>query len=283
MLAPMGAKAAALALLFLASVARGQQDPGWQIPGTPAAPTSSTPTTLHFTKQPNEALPVPGANQPTAPAIGRPRWENRPVAPAVQAQPRYEAPPRQVVQETTPQPQKYPVPPLPKLYADESTEMIIPLEPPGPQRLFRLDSEADMKERMRQEGRERQNPERIVFPEEPVVSQAPYTGRSFPNMVASAEPNYVLYRRLFFEERNAERFGWDLGIMSPVVAAGAFYWDLALLPYQIGELPFRRFDSNAGLCLPGDAVPYRLYPPVMSLSGTALEAGVIVALFAIFP
>jgi hypothetical protein len=102
-------------------------------------------------------------------------------------------------------------------------------------------------------------------------------------LVATAEPNYVLHRRLFFEERNAERYGWDLGLLSPFVAAGAFYWDLALLPYQIGELPFRRFDSNAGLCLPGDAVPYRLYPPVMSLSGTALEAGVIVALFAIFP
>jgi len=225
---------------------------------------------------------VPGAIQ-QAPPVGRQRWENRPNVPTTQSQPRLETPPRQLVQETTPQSQKYPVPALPRLNTDESTELIIPLEPPGPQRLFRLDSEVSMMERMRQEGRERQNPERITFPEEPVVSRAPYAGRNFPGALATAEPNYVLHRRLFFEERNAERYGWDLGIMSPVIAAGAFYWDLALLPYQVGELPFRRFESNAGKCLPGDAVPYQLYPPVMSLSGAALEAGVIVALFAIFP
>ena len=102
-------------------------------------------------------------------------------------------------------------------------------------------------------------------------------------MACTVEPNYVLYRRLFFEERNSERYGWDLGILNPFVSAGAFYWDLALLPYQVGSLPFRRFDSNAGLCLPGDAVPYYLYPPNWSVTGSVVEAGVIVALFAIFP
>ena len=178
---------------------------------------------------------------------------------------------------------QYTIPTLPRLNNDESTELIVPLEPPGPQRLYRLDSEADLMERMRQEGRERSSPERITFPEEPVISKLAYAGRTFPAQGVTAEANYVLYRKLFFEERNSERYGWDLGVITPIVSAGAFYWDLALTPYQLASLPLRRFESNAGLCLPGDPVPYRLYPPNISATGTLAEAAVIVALFAVFP
>jgi hypothetical protein len=35
--------------------------------------------------------------------------------------------------------------------------------------------------------------------------------------------------------------------------------------------------------LPGDPVPLLIYPPELSLTGTVMEAGTIVALFAIFP
>jgi hypothetical protein len=274
----MGPKAAALALLFLATAVRAQ-DPGWQVPGSPASQSNQPAPTLHFTKLPNEAMPVPAASQPAA-AIGRSSWENRPATPAAQPPMRREPAAPVAMQQVGYQ---YTMPTLPRLNADESTELIVPLEPPGPQRLYRLDSEADLMERMRQEGRERSSPERITFPEEPVISKLPYPGRTFPAQVTTAEPNYVLYRKLFFEEKNSERYGWDLGIVSPIVSAGAFYWDLALTPYQLASLPLRRFESNAGLCLPGDPVPYRLYPPNMSATGTIVEAGVIIALFAIFP
>ncbi len=280
MSARTGVKAAALALLLLASNVRAQ-DPGWQVPVAPATQSSPAVPTLHFTKQPNEAMPVPGSAQ-LAPAIGHSPWENRPASPTMQAPSRPQSMQAPTIQQTAFQ-QKYPVPALPKLNTDDSAELIIPLEPPGMQRLFRLDSEADMQERMRQEGRERSSPERITFPEEPVISRLPYTGRTMTAMATTAEPNYVLYRRLFFEERNSERYGWDLGVLNPFVSAGAFYWDLALLPYQVASLPLRRFETNAGLCLPGDPVPYRLYPPNISATGTLWEAGVIIALFAIFP
>src|SRR5262249_7043829 len=50
---------------------------------------------------------------------------------------------------------------------DEMTqEYSIQLEPPGPQELFRLDSEAALMERMRQKARERVPAERIEFPVE---------------------------------------------------------------------------------------------------------------------
>lgn len=177
-----------------------------------------------------------------------------------------------------------PTTPLTRVPGDDASEYLIPLEPPGPQRIFyRLESEASLQERMRQEARERSVPEKISFPEEPVVSTQAYSGRSFAPNCATAEANYVLYRKLFFEQKNLERYGWDLGPVGPVVSAGKFYWDLVFFPYHLASKPCRRFESNAGLCLPGDPVPFTLYPPNLNLPGTVVEAGVIVAIIACFP
>jgi hypothetical protein len=107
--------------------------------------------------------------------------------------------------------------------------------------------------------------------------------RTFPPAQEVVEPYYVCYNRLLFEERNSERYGWDLGFIQPFVSAGAFYWDVVALPYHLGTEPCRHYECGAGYCLPGDPVPYLLYPPELSLTGTVLEAGTIVALFGIFP
>jgi len=157
------------------------------------------------------------------------------------------------------------------------------LEPPGLQRLIRLDSEKQLNERMRQEARERPLPERIQFPEEPVISREKYAGRTFPAMAMKVEPSYLCHQRLYFEERNSERYGWDLGIVQPFVSAGTFFWDVATLPYHLATDPCRFYDSSAGECLPGDPVPYLLYPPELSMSGAVAEAGTAFVLLAIFP
>jgi hypothetical protein len=167
--------------------------------------------------------------------------------------------------------------------AGEPLEYHLQLEPPGLQRLIRLDSEKQLNERMRQEARERPVPERIQFPEEPVISREKYAGRTFPAMAMRVEPNYLCHERLYFEERNAERYGWDLGIVQPFVSAGAFFWDVATLPYHLGTDPCRFYDSSAGKCLPGDPVPYLLYPPELSVQGALTEAGTAFVLLAIFP
>ena len=146
-----------------------------------------------------------------------------------------------------------------------------------------LDSEANFFERIRQEGRERPDPQRIIFPEEPTIGRGAKVARAFPKRQMVAEPNYVCHGRLFFEEPNSERHGWDLGILQPVVSVGEFYLDVALLPYHFWTDPCRRYDSSAGKCLPGDPVPYMIYPPELSLTGGVMEAGIGVALFAIFP
>jgi hypothetical protein len=159
----------------------------------------------------------------------------------------------------------------------------IQLEPPGPQRLFKLDSEAALHERWQQEENDQQLRGPIQFPEEPVLSKNPYRARVFPPNAETVEPNYVCYRRLFFEDLNSERYGWDLGFVQPFVSAGKFFCDVATLPYHAGTEPCRKYECSAGYCLPGDPVPYLIYPPELSVTGAVLEAGTIVALYGIFP
>ena len=91
-------------------------------------------------------------------------------------------------------------------------------------------------------------------------------------MCEQAEPAYVCFKRLLFEEKNAERYGWDLGVIHPFVSTAAFYWDVATLPYHLFTAPCRKFECSAGYCLPGDPVPYLLYPPEWSLTGLTAEA-----------
>jgi len=159
----------------------------------------------------------------------------------------------------------------------------IQLTPPGPQRLFRLESEPSLQERMRQEARQRPQPERIEFPDEPIISREQYAGRSYPESNLVVEPLYLCYDRLYFEDINSERYGWDLGFIQPLVSAAVFYKDLAMLPYHIWSDPCRQYECNAGYCLPGDPVPYLIYPPGLSLTGTVAEALTVIGIVAILP
>jgi hypothetical protein len=166
---------------------------------------------------------------------------------------------------------------------DENVDYQIQLEVPGPDRLFRRESEQSLQMRIQQEARGRSNLDRIAFPDEPVLSTDTYTARVFPPATQVVEPFYVFYGRLDFEDVNSERYGWDLGLIQPVVSAGIFFKDAALIPYKLGSFPFRWWDCNTGYCLPGDPVPYLVYPPEITLSGGLLEAGTAIALVAIFP
>jgi hypothetical protein len=159
----------------------------------------------------------------------------------------------------------------------------IPFELPGPERLFRLESESSLYARMQQEARERRPPERITFPEEPTLSRAPYYGRDWPAQKMIVEPIYVCHRRLLFEQINGERYAWDLGVFHPLLSAAIFYKDVIFLPYHIGTQPLRCYECSAGKCQPGDPVPLLLYPPELSVTGLVAEAGVLATLFAVFP
>jgi hypothetical protein len=164
---------------------------------------------------------------------------------------------------------------------DGETEDQSPL--PGPNALFKLESEASWMERMRQDSRSKGTLERLVFPDEPPVSNEKYVGRDWKPHGLEVEPSYVCYGRLYFEDKNAERYGWDLGAIHPLLSTTKFWYDCAMLPYNMFSDPCHRMESSAGYCLPGDPVPLMLYPPKLSLTGFIAEAGVAVGLVFIFP
>jgi hypothetical protein len=167
--------------------------------------------------------------------------------------------------------------------SEETAAYHIQLEPPGPERLFRLDSEARLQERIRQEGRDRTPIDIAVFPNEPVLSTQPYYGRRWTPAHEYAEANYVCYHRLLYEQKNFERYGWDLGFITPVVSALDFFADFIVMPYHGFTDPCRCYECSTGYCLPGDPVPFLLYPCEPSVTGALAEAGAVAAVMAIFP
>lgn len=233
-------------------------------PYTPINPPSSEPAAM----PPATAPMAPVAPMVTPPNVRSVLDEPRPPMPVVPAMAMQKVPPTTTSEGRL---------------NEENPEYQIQLEPPGPDRLFQLESERSLQEHMRQEARQRPTLERILFPEEPQLAKEPFTPRAFPPFQEIVEANYVCYGRLYFEEKNSERYGWDLGIVQPFVSAGAFYLDVLTLPYHLGTEPCRRYECSAGYCQPGDPVPYLLYPPELSVTGAVLEAGAIVAILAIFP
>lgn len=180
---------------------------------------------------------------------------------------------------------------------------IIPVDPkyiqlPPREHIFTvyndLELEKAIMERLRQDLIEQQkkySPEAeryLVFPPLPVVSPpgVPYRPKTFayaPSKVI-VEPGYVVHRRLHFEEKNAERAGWDLGPLSVVLGAGYFLRDALLWPQSLASGCVTGFwSTSAGKCLPGTPSPYYLYPLGLTVTGTAFETLVVATTAVIFP
>jgi hypothetical protein len=158
----------------------------------------------------------------------------------------------------------------------------IQLDIPVPERVFRIESEAALRERIRQEYRQRGD--RAQFPQvDPLGPTGVYAGRQWPTMATYRVPPWVCYNPLYFEDLNTERYGWDLCIFQPIVSTGKFYLDTLLWPYNIGVNPPWACEFNTGYYLPGDEVPYFIYVPPWSWKGAALETAVAVGGVAIFP
>ena len=98
------------------------------------------------------------------------------------------------------------------------------------------------------------------------------------------EAGFVVHNRLLFEEKNSERYGWDLGFIQPLVSTAAFYKDVLMWPHNVvSSLVVGRMDTNAGKCLPGSPTPYYLYPPGLTITGTVAEGIVITGLSFVIP
>jgi hypothetical protein len=166
---------------------------------------------------------------------------------------------------------------------EDTYDFSITTELPGPERLFRRQSEKEFFERVREDYLAKAGGGRVIFPEEQPLTTEPYKRLLFPRLVEGVEPAYVCHGRLLFEQPNFERQGWNLGILTPVCNLGIYYYDLALLPYHAFTRPVERMDCSAGKCLPGDPTPLYLYHEEFSVSGLAAQAAVVTGLFFLFP
>lgn len=155
------------------------------------------------------------------------------------------------------------------------------------------DLERVILERLRQDERDAgrdpnaKYPPALTFPKIAAVGGGiPYVSKtaSYPPMRVNYDALYVVHRRLHFEEKNAERYGWDLGIIQPIVSTLFFYKDTLLLPNSLASgVAYGFYDTNAGKCLPGSPTPYMLYPPGLTITGTLTEAVIVTGATFIFP
>ncbi|QJW95683.1 hypothetical protein [Frigoriglobus tundricola] len=118
------------------------------------------------------------------------------------------------------------------------------------------------------------------FPPLPVVG--PPASAYQPKTVTYAprklivEPGFVAHRKLYLEERNAERAGWDFGPMQTLVSAAYFWKGTLTIPQSFASgFVYGHWDTSAGKCLPGSPSPYYLYPPGLTVTGTVAE-GVLI-------
>jgi hypothetical protein len=151
--------------------------------------------------------------------------------------------------------------------------------------VFRFDSDATLNRRiLRDLNRKPTEPFPEVQPLVPAGTEFQPKTLAYPPSKLLLEPNFVVHRRLYFEEPNAERYSWDIGPAQALLSTISFYRNTLLWPHNFAAGGFReRYETSRGKCLPGDPVPYYLYPPGFTVTGSLFEAGVITGMAFIFP
>ena len=130
----------------------------------------------------------------------------------------------------------------------------------GKPEVFRLESERHLRERAQAEAKAA-GKRPLPYPTAPTLPLVARPGPSGTPTGVRIEPTSLCYDRLMFEEKNSERYGWELGPIGALVSPTDFYWKVLTAPLARLVDPCRSFEANAGYCLPGDPVPYLLRLP----------------------
>lgn len=90
----------------------------------------------------------------------------------------------------------------------------------------------------------------LAPPDEAIRTSAPFY--STPRA-----PDFT-YRPLYFEERQLERNGRNIGVLQPVASFVHFFGTIPVLPYKAGAQPeARRLYTGNGIDIPGDKLTWR--------------------------
>lgn len=125
---------------------------------------------------------------------------------------------------------------------NEQLPRAIQLTPPSAEALFRMESERNFRERLKQEERSDPWASYMQLPEEKPQQPLPYRPLSAQPSTLWVEPNYVCSKRLFFEQPRTERYGESAGILQPFISSGVFYADVMALPFKLVAYPWNRFE-----------------------------------------
>ena len=262
---------------------------GMPDPGAVALARADVP--IVSTGVPDVAIPTPGLLPPTpAPTavIERPIAEPT-VAPVLPPQPFVPSPVPLLPVEPTATKRVAPEPPPPaKTLPPEATSI------PTRAAIFQMHDDATLQKAIIKSIAERnmQTPETLEKQTPfPALKPTVHPGTSYQAKTANLppgqvvfEPGFVIHHRLHFEEKNSERYGWDLGFIQPFVSTAAFYKNMLLWPSSLASGAVVGFwDTNAGKCLPGSPTPYYLYPPGLTITGGVAEGLVITGLAFVIP
>lgn len=168
---------------------------------------------------------------------------------------------------------------------------------PRPQDVFIIPNDSQLEQRTlellrddeRKAGRDpfAKYPKELAFPPAtPAGIGLTYQAKTidYPLRQVTYVSGYVVHRRLHFEEKNSERYGWDLGIIQPLISAAYFYKDVLLWPNSLASgVAYGFWDTNMGKCLPGSPTPYYLYPPGLTITGSVVEGLVITGTAFVIP
>jgi hypothetical protein len=253
-------------------------------PGAPALPVAAPDALVPPLPPPPPAARYLPGDKPLTPTLPQPVLNARPVPPVAttvytqpQGQPQKD--------EHTAQKEEYKVPPVDPKY----------VQLPPRESIFIVYNDAELereimkrlREELKNQGKGVQE-EYLVFPPLPIVSPpgVPYQPKTlaYEPRKLIIEPGYVVHRRLYFEEKNAERIGWDFGPMQTLVSAAYFWKDtLSIAHTAASGCVYGFWDTSAGKCLPGSPSPYYLYPPGLTVTGSLTEGAVLTGLGFIFP
>jgi hypothetical protein len=251
-------------------------------PATPAVP---------LTPKAASAADLPGKDV----AIGRPQEQNTivfssaPGGQLAQAPLQGGAPPSELTNERLEKTQQ---PPIQRtLYqlgggkpGDEGSGFYVQTDLPGKDRLFgKRSSEREFRRWIEEDFVRTEAGQRVIFPESIKVTNETYQPRSFAGVTYEVTPFNVCHGRLYFEQPNWDRHGWEIGYLQPLISTGRFYYDVFMLPYHSWTDPCATRQCSAGKCLPGERTPLFLYPERISVTGLAAQTLAVGAGFFIFP
>lgn len=92
------------------------------------------------------------------------------------------------------------------------------------------------------------------------------------------------HRPLYFEEVNAERYGYTCSrVFQPVISTAHFFGTAPYLPYLMAADCPRQCVYTLGHYRPGSCVPRRAHAWPVSVRGAGTEAAVVVGMIALFP